>query len=127
MALMSAFAALTAALATIGLYGVMSYLVQLRTREIGIRIALGATPASVLRDTMRRGLVYALSGVVTGVLLAAALSRVFMSKVPGLQQVAPSTLALTAAVMLVLAACTIWLPARRAAAVDPVEALRAEP
>jgi predicted permease len=126
MLLMLAFASLTAVLAGIGLYGVMSYLVQLRTREIGIRVALGATPGGVLRETMMRGLRYALGGVVVGAAAAAALSRVFISKVPGLQQVELSTLAVTAAAMFALAACTIWLPARRAAHVDPVQALRAE-
>ena len=126
MTLMLAFAVLTAALAAIGLYGVMSYLVELRTREIGIRVALGATSASILRDTIKRGLLYAFGGVVVGAAAAASVSRVVISRVPGLQQVEPATLALTATVMLALAACTVWLPARRAARVDPVEALRRE-
>jgi predicted permease len=126
MTLMLAFAALTVSLASIGLYGVMSYLVQLRRREIGIRVALGATPRSVLRDTMARGLWYAVAGVVIGAASAAALSRVFISKVPGLQQVDAPTLAAAATGMLALAICTIWVPARRAARIDPVEALRAD-
>ncbi len=66
MVLMLAFAGLTGGLAAIGLYGVMSYLVQLRVREIGIRVALGATPAGVLRETMRGGLSYAVPGIVIG-------------------------------------------------------------
>ena len=126
MTLMSAFAILTAALAAIGLYGVMSYLVQLRTREIGIRISLGATPGGVLRDTMVRGLLYAVAGVITGAAGAAVLSRVFISRVPGLQEVNAATLAVAATTMLLLAAATIWMPARRAARVDPVDALRRE-
>lgn len=126
MVLMLAFAGLTAALAAIGLYGVMSYLVQLRTREIGIRVALGATAGSVLRETLQRGLLYALGGVLAGAALAAVLSKLFMSKVPGLQQVAPSSLVAAAVGMLIVAVCTTWIPARRAARVDPVEALRGE-
>lgn len=127
MMLMSAFAALTAALAAIGLYGVISYLVQLRRREIGIRVALGATPGQVLRATMTHGLWYAAAGVVVGAVAAMTLSQMFMSKVPGLQQVDAPTLAATAAAMLVLTALTTWIPARRAGRVDPVEALRTEP
>ena len=126
MMLMLAFAGLTASLAAIGLYGVMSYLVQLRTREIGIRVALGATPGGVLRDTMRRGLWYAVTGILSGAAAAAVLSRVFISKVPGLQQIDAVTMAAAATSMLMLAVATTWLPARRASRVDPVEALRAE-
>lgn len=126
MALMLSFAALACTLAAIGLYGVMSYLVQLRVREIGIRVTLGATPGGVLRETMKRGLAYALAGVLAGAVAAGALSRVFISKVPGLQQIELVTLALTAVTMLALAAVTIWVPARRASRVDPIEALRAE-
>ena len=126
MMLMLAFAALTAALSAIGLYGVMSYLVQLRTREIGIRISLGATPNGVLRDTLIRGLWYAVAGVIAGAAAAAALSRVFISRVPGLQEVKIATLAAASMAMLVLAAATIWMPARHAARIDPVEALRRE-
>ena len=126
MMLMLAFAILTTALAAIGLYGVMSYLVQLRTREIGIRISLGATSGSVLRDTMVRGLWYAITGVLAGGAAAAVLSRVVISKVPGLQALDVSTLGAAATTMLALAACTVWMPARRAARIDPVEALRRE-
>jgi putative ABC transport system permease protein len=126
MTIMLAFAVVTASLAAIGLYGVMSYLVQLRTREIGIRVALGATPGSVLRDTMTRGLWHAVGGVLAGAALAAALSRVFISKVAGLQHVDAATLAMAASSMLLLAAATTWLPARRASRVDAVQALRSE-
>ena len=126
MVLMALFAGLTAALSAIGLYGVISYLTQLRTREIGIRVALGATPGGVLRQTMRGGLVTAAVGVAIGTAAAAGLSRLFISRVPGLQQTDVLTLSITAAAMLILAACTITVPARRASRVNPVEALRAE-
>lgn len=126
MVLMLAFAALTGSLAAIGLYGVMSYLVQLRVREIGIRVALGATPAGVLRETMRGGLWYAVPGIAAGTALAAVLLRVFISRVPGLQQADAATLALSAAGMLALALLATWIPARRAGRINPVIALRGE-
>ena len=126
MVLMLAFAALTGSLAAIGLYGVMSYLVQLRVREIGIRVALGATPSGVLRETMRGGLWYAVPGIAVGTALAAVLLRVFISRVPGLQQADAATLALSAAGMLCLAILATWIPARRAGRVDPVVALRTD-
>ena len=126
MTVMLAFAALTAVLAAVGLYGVMSYIVQLRTREIGIRVALGATPGEVVFETMRNGLSYAAIGVAAGCALAGAASRIFISRIAGLQEVDSLTLALSAAAMLTIATGTSWLPARRAGRIDPVVALRAE-
>jgi ABC-type antimicrobial peptide transport system permease subunit len=126
MAVMLAFAGLTAVLSTVGLYGVMSYLVQLRTREIGIRVAIGATPAEVLREVMRGGIVYALIGITAGCAAAGAASRVFISRIAGLQEVDPLTLTLSAGAMLLIALATAWLPARRAGRIDPVIALRSE-
>jgi putative ABC transport system permease protein len=126
MMVMLAFAGLTAVLAAVGLYGVMSYLVQLRTREIGIRVALGATPGEVLRETLRSGLVYGAIGVAAGCALAGAASRVFISRIAGLQEVDPFTLTFSAAAMMLIALGTSWLPARRAGRIDPVVALRAE-
>ena len=112
--------------AAIGLYGVMSYLIQLRVREIGIRVALGATPGDVLRETIRSGLLYAAAGIVCGVALAGAASRLFVSRIAGLQEIDLTTLAVSAAAMLLLAVATSWIPARRAGRIDPVLALRAE-
>jgi putative ABC transport system permease protein len=125
-ALMMAFAILTAALSAIGLYGVVAYLVQLRTREFGIRLALGATPSQVVRSALASGITYALAGICAGGAAAVLLSRMVMSRIPGLEPVAPETLALTAAAMLLLALATAWLPARRAARVDPTQAFRAQ-
>jgi putative ABC transport system permease protein len=124
MTVMVLFAGLAIALSVIGLYGVMAYLTQLRTREIGIRMALGATSARLVGQTLRVGLLGAAAGVLMGTAAAAALSRVFISKVPGVQAIDAWTLALTAAAVLIIAAGTAWLPARRAASVDPIEALR---
>ena len=126
MVVMLAFAGLTGILAAIGLYGVMSYLVQLRVREIGIRVALGATPAGVLRETMRGGLSYAVPGILIGTALATILLRVFISRVPGLQQADVTTLALSAAGMLGLALLSTWIPAQRAGRINPVVALKGE-
>lgn len=121
---MMAFAALTATLSAIGLYGVVAYLVQLRTREFGIRLALGATHGQVVRAALASGLTYALAGICAGGAAAVLLSRVVMSRIPGLEPVAPETLVLAAAGMLLLTGATAWLPARRAAIVDPTQALR---
>ncbi|MEX1128124.1 MAG: ABC transporter permease [Vicinamibacterales bacterium] len=126
MVVMLAFAGLTGLLAAIGLYGVMAYLVQLRTREIGIRVALGATPGGVLRETMRGGLRYAVPGIAIGAVMAAVLSRVSISRVPGLQQADITTLALSAGAMLCLSMLAILIPARRAGRIDPVTALKTD-
>ena len=126
MAVMLAFAALTTLLAGVGLYGVMSYLVQLRAREIGIRVALGASRRDVLSNIVRGGLLYAVPGVLAGAALSAGVSRLFISRVPGLQPVEAATLAVTGVGMMLAAAAATWLPARRASRIDPVEALRAE-
>jgi putative ABC transport system permease protein len=124
-AVMMGFAILTAALSAIGLYGVVAYLVELRTREFGIRLALGATHSQIVRSALASGLTYALAGISAGGAAAVLLSRVVMSRIPGLEPVAPETLVLTAAAMLLLTGASAWLPARRAARVDPTHALRA--
>jgi ABC-type antimicrobial peptide transport system permease subunit len=126
MIVMLLFAALAATLSAIGLYGVVSYLTQLRTREIGIRIALGATTRALLVDTMRTGVANAAAGVIGGAVVAAALSRLFISRVPGIQPLDMSALIAIGAAMLVVATATVWVPARRAARVDAIEALRTD-
>jgi putative ABC transport system permease protein len=124
MVVMTAFAALAALLAGIGLYGVLTYLVQLRTREIGIRVALGASPGKVRRQVVRSGLLHAFGGVMTGAAAATAALRVMTARVPGLQPADALLLGIVAGAMIVAAAAVTWLPARRATAIDPVEALR---
>jgi putative ABC transport system permease protein len=125
-ALIGCFALIAAALAAIGVYGVMSYLVALRTSEIGIRMALGEQPGQVLRLIVREGLVLGLIGGFVGVAGALGLSRYLATLLYGVGTRDPATFC-AAAVMLfgaVLAAC--FIPGRRAAHIDPVTALRHE-
>ncbi|MFL5360208.1 MAG: FtsX-like permease family protein, partial [Myxococcales bacterium] len=122
----SLFAALGLALAAVGTYGVLGYAVARRSRELAIRVALGATPQSLIRMVMGQGLVLAAAGVATGLLVAASLHRVVASQ---LSEVADADLRIYAGVavlLLVVAAAATWLPARRALKVDPALALRAD-
>jgi ABC-type antimicrobial peptide transport system permease subunit len=107
-----------------GTYGVISFGVAQRTREIGIRVALGAQHGALLRMIVRQGLVLALGGAIAGVLVALAATRVLRSF---LYDVLPSDPATFGAILAVLALAVLaatWIPARRAASVDPSEALR---
>ncbi|MGH9468053.1 MAG: ABC transporter permease [Terriglobales bacterium] len=122
--LMSGFAALALLLAIAGIYGVMSYLVTARTREIGVRVALGASRASVLALVVGRGLRLALAGIIIGLLAALAAGRLIASQ---LYQVSPANpLLLAGAAAVLVAACLLacYVPARRAAGIDPARALR---
>jgi predicted permease len=120
------FAAVAVMLAAIGLYGVMAYSVQRRTREIGIRMALGAQRRDVLLHSLRQGLGLAALGVVVGLVGAAALTRVLAHLLFGVTSKDPATFACTAVLLLAVALLSCWLPARRAARVDPMVALRCE-
>jgi putative ABC transport system permease protein len=126
MAVLSAFGVLALVLAGIGLYGTLTYLVQLRTPEIGIRMALGASPGAVRWQILRQGLTHAAAAVVIGGGASAILLRVMTSVVPGLERPDVPILAAAAGAMLLAIIPIIWLPARRATATDPVHALRAE-
>jgi putative ABC transport system permease protein len=126
MLMMAAFGVLAATLAGLGLYGVIAYLVQLRTREIGIRMALGATAGAVRGAVMRSALALAVWGGVLGAAATAGLSRVLRASVAGLETIDPLSVAALALGMLVVATAASWLPARRATRVDPLIALRAE-
>ncbi|MFL5310094.1 MAG: ABC transporter permease [Myxococcales bacterium] len=122
----SLFAVLGLALAAVGTYGVLGYAVARRSRELAIRVALGATPGALIRMVMRHGLLLALTGVGTGVLAAVSLHRLVASQLSEVARADPRIYAGVAALLLVVASAATWLPARRAVKVDPALALRAE-
>jgi len=124
--LLSCFGGLALALAMIGLYGVMSYAVGRRTKELGIRLALGAQPGNMLRMVLREALAMAALGVLIGIPLAAASQRLLKSMLFGVQTTDPVTIAGAVLAMLATAALAGYIPARRAAKVDPMVALRYE-
>ena len=124
--LVGAFAATALLLASIGLYGVLTYVVSRRVRELGVRVALGATPASVWRLVVGDGLRLAVIGVVAGLAVAAALSRTAESLLYDVAAVDPLTYAGVAGLVIAVAFAACWIPAARASRVDPVEALRAD-
>lgn len=126
MLLASAFGLLAIVLASIGLYGVMSYTIARRTRDIGIRIALGARPGNVLYDVMRETLMLVLLGVAFGLPAALAGTRLIKSLLFALGAVDPAVLTLATLVLAVVAFLAGFLPARRASRVDPIVALRCE-
>jgi putative ABC transport system permease protein len=124
--LLSVFGSLALALASLGLYGQMSYLVRQRTREMGIRMALGANPRRVLKLILKQGIRLTLSGAAIGSLFGFSISILIASQLYG---VAPTDIVTLIAVVstqfgIALVAC--WFPARRAMRVDPMVALRYE-
>jgi ABC-type antimicrobial peptide transport system permease subunit len=124
--LLSFFGALALALAGIGLYGTMSYAVSRRTKELGIRMALGARSPDVLWLVLREALWQVALGVVIGVPLALAGARLIASLLFGVRATDPVTISISALVMLAVALLAGYIPARRATKVDPLVALRAE-
>ena len=126
MLLLGLFAAMAVVLASIGIYGVMSYSVSQRSHEIGIRMALGAARQRVLGMVMRQGMVLVGVGVVIGLVGAIALTRVIASQLFGVRPTDPTTFILVALTLVGVAALATLIPAMRATRVDPVVALREE-
>ncbi|MEZ5319548.1 MAG: ABC transporter permease [Vicinamibacterales bacterium] len=126
MTLLALFAGLALVLAAVGTYGVMAYLVGQSTREVGIRLALGATPRAVLGLVLGRGAVVTAWGVGLGLLGAFALTRLMRSLLWGVEASDPATFGVVAMVVSAAAMAAVFVPARRAAAVDPVTSLRRE-
>jgi putative ABC transport system permease protein len=122
--LLSAFAGLALLLATVGIYGVMSYAVSRRSQELGIRMALGATRRDVLRLVVKGALVLALAGVAVGLVGAVALARLMTGLLYGVTPLDPVTLVGVAFVLAAVAVVASFLPARRATRIDPMTALR---
>jgi len=112
-------------LGAVGIYGVMAYGVSLRQREIGVRIALGARPLDVSRMVSRQGVTLGAIGVLVGVICALSVTHVLRGLLYDVSPTDPLTLAATCIVLLGVALLASWIPARRAASVDPSEALRA--
>src|SRR3954465_1651455 len=126
MLLLSIFAGAALLLAAIGLYGVISYSVAQRTRELGIRIALGAQRSDVLRQILRQGMTLVAGGLMLGVAASLGLTRLIASLLYGISASDPITFFLLSAALVFVAFIACWLPARRASAVDPIVALHAE-
>jgi putative ABC transport system permease protein len=124
MVLLAIAAAVALMLGVIGSYGVMSYIVSQRTAEIGVRMALGAEPGSVAAQIVRQGGLVALAGIAVGVAAALAGSQVIASLLYGVSPRDPAVFAATTIMLLVVALVACWLPARRAARLSPLEALR---
>ena len=126
MLLLTIFAATALLLAALGIYGLMSYSVEQRTQEIGIRVALGASGSDMLRMVVRHGLVLAGIGLAVGLASAFALTRFIATMLFGVQATDPMAFGAVVATLAAVAWIAIYIPARRATRIDPLVALRYE-
>ena len=126
MSLLGLFAVLALVLASVGIYGVISFAVSQRTREIGIRMALGGHPRDVLRLILGEGLKLVLAGVVLGLLAALAMTRLLSTLIYGVSATDPFIFLSVVALLVAVALAACFVPARRAMRVDPIVALRYE-
>jgi putative ABC transport system permease protein len=126
LTLVGAFAGLALLLASVGLYGVLSYTVAQRTAEIGVRMALGARRANVVRSVVRSALLLAAIGIGLGLAGAVGLTRFLASFLFGVSPTDSATLGGVAVVIVIVTVCASYVPARRAAAVDPISVLRTD-
>ena len=123
---LGAAAAITLVLGALGLYGVIAYVVSLRTRELGLRMALGAAPAEVLGLVLRDGVTLAAVGIATGLAAFLVVGRFLRTLLFGVSTTDPTTLLTVVAIIVLVAALASWLPAWHASRIDPLEALRLE-
>jgi putative ABC transport system permease protein len=124
--LLSTFAAVALVLASVGIYGVLAYVVGRRTHEIGIRMALGARPTEVLQNVLGQGLALGAAGIVIGVMAALGVTRALSGLLFGIRPTDSATYTCVAALLLAIAAVGSYLPARKATRLDPILALREE-
>jgi ABC-type antimicrobial peptide transport system permease subunit len=124
LVLLASFAAIALALAAVGIYGVMSYVVAERRHEIGIRLALGATPRQVLARVVLQGMSVAGAGLLAGLGAAAMLTGVMTGLVSGVPVMDPVTFAIVPATLALVSFAACYLPARRASQVDPLREIR---
>jgi putative ABC transport system permease protein len=123
---LGAAALVTLVLGAVGLYGVMAYVISLRTRELAVRIALGATPSAVVRMLTKQGVAVTGIGIASGLVLFLVVARALKSLLFGVASTDPVTLASASLLLVGIAALASWLPARRTSRVDPADVLRAE-
>jgi putative ABC transport system permease protein len=126
LVLLGGFAALALLLASLGVYSVMAHLVAFRTTEIGLRMALGASPASVMRMVLAHGRRLTLVGIAVGIAGALAVSRLMEQLLFEVDRADPRVYAALSLTLLLVAECASWFPARRATRIDPLIALRSE-
>jgi len=126
MTLLTAFAALALLLASLGLYGLLAYTVTQRSREIGLRMALGASASRVVGMVVLRGVMLSAAGLLLGIGAAWALARTMRRLLFGVAATDPGTYAAVAGLLSVIAAAACWIPARRAVRIDPITVLREE-